>query len=180
MGSLRSLRRQQSEPVIGVPSSDMELLRAVQYNQDKQARALLERGANPNALVKNITVLGIAIFYKRINLVRLLVHYGANVGFINDSGRTLLHVAAAFAGLKAACEISRFLLDHSINVNAVDIWGCTPLMYAIIRRNVELTKLLLKRGADATLRNSYGERALDLLRRGKGSAALRKLLEPVS
>jgi ankyrin repeat protein len=180
MGSLRSLRRKKFEPVIVPSPSDMELFRAVQYNQDKQARALLERGANPNALDKRATVLGTAIVQSRVKLVRLLIDYGANVRYSNGSGCTLLHYAAACADLKAACEISQLLLNHGATANAVDYRGWTPLMYAIlIKTNIDLVKILLNRGADPKIRNNDGKKAVDLVGRNEHSEALKALLEPV-
>ena len=181
MGSLRSLRRRQVEPVIIPTPSDEELVRAVRLNLDKRVKSLLERGANPDALDKGTSVLVTAMVYSRVKVARLLVHYGANVRWSNSYGYTLLHYAASYAGLKAACEISHLLLNQGANVNAVDNRGWTPLMYAIsVKRNVDLVEILLKRGADPKIRNNDGKKALDLVGRNKHTAALKALLEPVS
>ncbi len=181
MGSLRSLRRKQFEPVIIPTQSDAELIRAVELNMDNRVKSLLERGANPNTPHERTTVLGTAIAYSRVKVARLLVHYGANVRWSNSYGYTLLHYAAVYARLKAACEISHFLLNQGANVNAVDNRGWTPLMYAIsVKGNVDLVEILLKRGADATIRNNDGKKALDLVGRNKHTAALKALLEPIS
>src|SRR5208283_105808 len=176
MGSLRSLRRRQVEPVIIPTPSDEELIRAVRLNLDKRVKSLLERGANPATPHERTTVLGTAIAYSRVKVVRLLVHYGANVRYINSYGDTLLHYAASYARLKAACEISHLLLNQGANVNAVDKRGWTPMRYAIsIKRNVDLVEILLKRGADATIRNNDGKKDLDMVGRNKHSAALKAL-----
>ncbi len=181
MGSLRSLRRKKSEPVRIPKTLDSELITAVGLNLDKRVKSLLERGANPNTPHERTTVLGTAIVYSRVKVVRLLVHYGANVRYINSYGDTLLHYATLYARLKAACEISHLLLNQGANVNAVDNRGWTPLMYAIsVKRNVDLVEILLKRGADATIRNNDGKKALDLVGRNKHTAALKALLEPIS
>ena len=181
MGSLRSLRRRQVE-LVEIPKPwDAELISAVELNMDKRVKSLLERGANPNTPHERTTVLGTAIAYSRVKVVRLLVHYGANVRWSNSYGYTLLHYAAVYAGLKAACEISHLLLNQGANVNAVDKRGWTPMMYAIsIKRNVDLVEILLKRGADPKIRNNDGKKALDLVGRNKHTAALKALLEPVS
>ncbi len=181
MGSLRSLRRRQVEPVRIAKTLDSELITAVGLNLDKRVKSLLERGANPNAHDKMTSVLGTAVSYSRVKVVRLLVHYGANVKYFNSSGYTLLHYATLYARLKAACEISHLLLNQGANVNAVDNRGWTPLMYAIsIKRHVDLVEILLKRGADPKIRNNDGKKAIDLVGRNKHTAALKALLEPVS
>jgi ankyrin repeat protein len=181
MGSLRSLRRRQVEPVIIPTPSDSELITVVELNMDKRVKSLLERGANPNTPNEKTTILGTAIVQSRVKLVRLLINYGANVRYSNGSGCTLLHYAAACTGLKSACEISHLLLDQGADANAVDYRGWTPLMYAILfKPNADLVEILLDRGADATIRNNDGKKALDLVGRNKHTAALKALLEPVS
>ena len=55
MGSLRSLRRNHAETVIIPKPTDEELIEAVHLGTIKQAKALLEQGANPNAVGKDST-----------------------------------------------------------------------------------------------------------------------------
>jgi ankyrin repeat protein len=180
MGSLRSLRRRQVEPVILPKQSDEELIQTIQFGTVEQVEILVKGGANPNAVDDDLdSALTIAAFIHDIKLVKLLTSHGADVNYRNHNGLTPLH-DAAFASLKAAQEISRILLDQGAYVNALDSLGRTPLMCAVDNRNVDLVKILLERGADPTLRNNHGERALDLIGRNKHTAALKAILEPVS
>ncbi|MGO9116839.1 MAG: ankyrin repeat domain-containing protein [Desulfomonilaceae bacterium] len=180
MGSLRSLMRRQVKPVILPKPSDEELIQTIQFGTVEQVEILLKQGANPNAVDDDLdSALTIAAFIHDIKLVKLLTSHGADVNYRNHNGLTPLH-DAAFASLKAAQEIGRILLDQGADVNAFDSLGRTPLMCAVDKRNVDLVKILLERGADATRRNSNGERALDLIGRNKHAAALKAILEPVS
>jgi ankyrin repeat protein len=42
----------------------------------------------------------------------------------------------------------QFLLDKGLDVNAIDSYGNTPLLYAVRQRNVDGIRLLLENGAD--------------------------------
>ena len=182
MGSLRSLRSKVDEPVIVYPS-DEEVIQAVENNNLKELEALLKKGGNPNAeevFHWCTSALSIAIIQNRVKLVHLLVRHGANVRHSNISGYTPLH-RAVVAGWKAAQEMTPFLLTTT-QVNAVDDMKSTALMEVVYhKKNVEVVKILLERGADPTMVDSFGDRAVDLIgRRGKYREALKALLEPIS
>eukprot|EP01113_Clastostelium_recurvatum_P017314 TRINITY_DN2027_c0_g1_i4.p1 TRINITY_DN2027_c0_g1~~TRINITY_DN2027_c0_g1_i4.p1 ORF type:complete len:388 (-),score=65.67 TRINITY_DN2027_c0_g1_i4:95-1258(-) len=70
------------------------------------------------------------------------------------SGDTVLHAAAQ----KGRREMVSYLLNHSANPNAVNQTGSTPmhkLMSAPIDQ-VEILRLMLKKGADRTIKNKAG------------------------
>ncbi|MGO9570396.1 MAG: ankyrin repeat domain-containing protein [Desulfomonilaceae bacterium] len=181
MGSLRSLmRKEKLEPVRPPIPSDDDVISAV-YLGTRQLKTLLSRGADPNAVNGNAdSALGIAVLHGELGMIHLLVRYGADLDQRNVCGVTVLHLAVSSYPPGIAPKICNYLLDHGADVNASNSYGWTPLMRAVADDEFHVAKLLIERGADATLRNSNGERALDLLRRKKGSAALRKLLKQVS
>ncbi|MEI8632920.1 ankyrin repeat domain-containing protein [Vibrio sp. PP-XX7] len=45
-------------------------------------------------------------------------------------------------------ESIQYLIDQGLDVNAVDSYGSTPLLYAVRQRNVDGMRLLLANGAD--------------------------------
>jgi hypothetical protein len=67
-----------------------------------------------------------------------------------DLGEDLL--AAVRKGDIAAV---RGLLDKGANVNAKSPYGATPLFFAADRGNTEIAKLLIERGADVTIKDTY-------------------------
>ncbi|MBV9234843.1 MAG: ankyrin repeat domain-containing protein [Xanthobacteraceae bacterium] len=65
--------------------------------------------------------------------------------------------ALVFASMCGQTEVVRLLLDHGVNVNANppgSHWTATPLHTAAIQGQTVVVDLLLRRGADRTLRDS--------------------------
>jgi len=160
--------------------TDEELIKAVRFGNVTQVKVLLEQGANPYAPDEMLgNALDHALYRDDVKKAELLVSYMPEVNQKGLFELTALHQAASSAS-SVASEVCTFLLDHGADINAMDHKGWTPLMMAVHSKNFDIARLLLERGADAILKNSEGDRALDLLRRAKGYKALRKLLEPVS
>ena len=178
MGSLRSFRKPQVEPITIPKPSDAEFIAAVHVGSVKKVTELLQRGANPNAVDKNFasrSALGVAISRGNIGLLRLLVAQGANVNQ-RDAGGTTPLAAAVFAPLQTRLRISLILLDHGANVDATDYSGDTPFIRARWFKADDLARLLIERGADANRRNIEGEKALEIVRDKIDQTKLRNLL----
>lgn len=60
-------------------------------------------------------------------------------------------------------ETIQFLIDQGLDVNAIDNYGYTPLIYAVRQRNVPAMRLLLENGAQETLEHR-GKDSLSALR----------------
>jgi hypothetical protein len=80
---------------------------------------------------------------------RTLIARGAQV---NRLGWTPLHYAAS----KAQMDVARLLLAHRAIVNAPGPDGTTPLMMAGLSGSPEMVELLLRAGADPSMRNTQG------------------------
>ena len=52
-------------------------------------------------------------------------------------------------------EAARSLLAEDTNVNAVDIYGDTPLAHAVMQADSKLVELLIDLGADINIRNNF-------------------------
>ena len=116
----------------------------------------LDKEADVNCKnVNGCTPLHIAIMNQNINLVKLLLKYGAdgNSKQYNDIGeRTPLHYAVQ----KNNYELTAILLDNGANPTLGDKRGLSVLHYAARFGFMEIVKLLLKYGADINLRDSNG------------------------
>lgn len=72
-------------------------------------------------------------------------------------GMSSLHAVALAGG---DCSVVDFLVDNSANVNNRNFGGDTPLLCAIRSGNTKAAVALLRRGADPTLANVFGETPL--------------------
>lgn len=52
-----------------------------------------------------------------------------------------------------------YLIEKNVNINAIDPFGNTCLMWAVINENATLIKYLLQLGADISIKNVYGQSA---------------------
>ena len=69
----------------------------------------------------------------QIESVQKLIARGASLEAVGGMGETVLHVAVSNRNL----EMVKLLLSHRVNINAMDDFGCTPLLVSIIMNKVE-------------------------------------------
>ncbi|MET0321425.1 MAG: ankyrin repeat domain-containing protein [Duganella sp.] len=124
------------------------LIVAIRHDANKVATALLETpGIDLEAKAPNgNTALMMAAFRKNMPLVVDMLRRGARV---NQQGWSALHYAAAGGSV----EITNLLLDHQARIDAEAPAGLTPLMLAAREGQEDVVKVLLARGADATLKD---------------------------
>ena len=123
-----------------------------------------------------------------VGILALLLANGADVTVRDNNGNTSLHYACLLwsniltsdvltslrqqtlgwtdeqkmRALDVLLKVTRLLLDHGADVNAVNVQGETALHLSIMIGQHSLTQLLLARGADVTLKNRYGNAPLTL------------------
>ncbi len=90
--------------------------------------------------------LGLAVIWGRLYIVEKLIAFGTDVNLKGDSGTAPIH--------SAACGTSEFripildlLLINGADLESEDLFGHTPLRFAVVRRDVEMVRALLSRGA---------------------------------
>ncbi|GAB9476193.1 Tkl protein kinase [Globisporangium polare] len=110
---------------------------------------LLDHGASLEARDLDRVPLLIACARDHIAIARLLIARCANVHVSDDSdGQTLLHILASIGSL----AVAEVLLDSGANIDALDRLEQTPLIIAAQEGRLTMVKLLVARGAQASLR----------------------------
>lgn len=71
----------------------------------------------------------------------------------NEEGLTILHRLCGTVIESYKPSIIKFLIDNGADVNIPDIFGDTPLHYAVYTDNYEVTQILLENGADVNIKN---------------------------
>jgi len=128
------------------------------------------------------TALHFAAAAYRADLVRALLHHGANPHATNRLGDQPIHAAAVGSpgspqwNPAAQSATIRALIDAGADPNATDNRGITPLHRAVRTRCSAAVRTLLDLGADPSRRNKSGSTPLSLAtqttgRPGSGSAA---------
>jgi ankyrin repeat protein len=115
---------------------------------------LLESGADPNLRGEFETPLGTAVMKDNLNIVKLLLQYGADVNQPDDEGITPLLLSI---GSKKSYCFNYLLTVPNIEIDLSDAAGQTPLMYAVESGKLaeRYVTALLMAGADPLMKNTY-------------------------
>ncbi|KAJ5586737.1 uncharacterized protein N7459_002502 [Penicillium hispanicum] len=133
------------------------LFMTVQYRNEALAVALLEYGADPNTpslpagqtcLWVPLTPLARAMRDANYSMAKLLLNHGADPNVTGWKGQTMLIRAIP----KMGYEYIERMLVKGANPNAAAPHERTPLFLAIMRGDQSLAGLLLRYGADPTLK----------------------------
>ncbi len=110
------------------------------------------------------TPLGLAAFFGRKAILDELIRRGADVNIhSNNAMRVMaLHSAVAHRDIDRAIQMARSLLEKGAEVNAKQSGGFTALHEAALRGNIELTSLLLRWGADPSIKDDEGKSPIDI------------------
>jgi ankyrin repeat protein len=135
------------------------LMKAAWEGELEIASYLIEKGANVNFSNQDKeTPLHQAIGREQVDLVRLLIEKGAKVNVADVRSFTPLHKAAAAGNV----EIMKLLVGAKADMNA-EMYGLTPLMFAVSSRKPEAVLALLDLGANvnyACRKGNVGQTAL--------------------
>ncbi len=169
------------------------LVRAVDSQDADEVRALIVSGENVNGKDENydnITPLFIAVENGNIEIVQMLLDYGAKINIRDKTRQTPImrldsdatpalvnlltrqgakvnqvdsegNSALILAARDVNTDVLRALIGAGANVNAANKTGETPLMNAAAAGDVESVRLLLQSGANVNARDKDGDNAWD-------------------
>lgn len=168
-----------------------ELSQAVDDDDLDRVRDLISKGGNVNEKDENygkITPLFIAVENGNIEMVQLLLNFGAKVNTRSQSRQTPLmqldgdataeivntlvgrgaklnvsdedgNTALILAAENASTDVIRALIDAGADVSLANKEGVTALMNAADRGNIETVRLLLNAGANVNAKDKEGDNA---------------------
>ncbi len=131
----------------------MALRWAVKVRDHAEAEQLLKEGADPNAGSGYGDIhapLHAAIQANDVEMVRLLVQYGAKVNKKSGYGNSFLYDAAS----DATIEIVKILVEAGANVNRKTDFG-SPIQAALKEGKTEIVDYLIEHGADLESRTNW-------------------------
>ena len=164
LGDLAKVKRFiESDPDVNESQLNQLLRRSLNYEsllqgQKDVADYLLNKGANPNAKVKNeATMLHQSAWggdpARTKSLIEFLVSRGADVNaFQGESRWTPLHSACS----RGRGSVAKVLIDNGADVNAKDRWGRTPLHYSLKKEDLDTAELLIAEGSDVNAKDNEG------------------------
>ncbi len=115
--------------MFGKSKKALPLANAILTGDIKEVRRSLESGIDLNQIIEGEQ--GYPIHFavnSSIEIIQMLIDYGADVNVKDAKGKTPLHIVAA---VKPSIEKMELLIDNGADVNAVDNEGKTPLAYVL-------------------------------------------------
>ena len=145
-------------------------------------RLFLERGGDVDSISGNhSTMLHVAMQWGSLEVVHLLLDYGANINARDENGQTPLR--RAMDNIKDSMEdhflAMLLLLGHGADVDALDNDHSTPLNMASYFGSVKAARLLLEYGASIHSQNNEGQTPLEVALMGGHEEVTRLLSEHV-
>ena len=135
------------------PALDASLLNAALNNELEEARQLIARGANVEAVdTTGQTPLHYAVRGDKA-VAELLIAKGAKVDAKDNTGATPLHNAVLSSG---TLEVIDLLIAKGADINAKNSYGITPLHFAAQVADKEQAERLIDEGADVNAKDNAG------------------------
>jgi len=132
------------------------------WNEDGETiLRLLEEGTDISSVKDEYGggPLHVAVKTDSLELIQLLVERGDDPFSLNDEGWGLLH-EATFA--EYTDQTLPYLLELGLDPNLPNIYGSTPVHYAIMHKNPSALKILLENGGNPHIRTNKGEDSFDI------------------
>lgn len=148
-------REEAADPLVCMLTS------AVGNNNVDEVKEILAKGVDVNGFDEmGRTALLTAAQKRYISIVQLLLEAGADPN-LGDDERDQTPLMVAIGASEQSRSICSLLIAAGANVNAQTTDGMTPLMWAAQFGNLEITEMLIRFNADASLKDIDGKTALN-------------------
>ena len=134
-------------------------------------KRLLSEGVNPNHRVEwcndGSPTLHQWALYAHVEAVQLLLDHGADINILDNLGRSALEYATGalnWTETSKAEDVVKLIIQAGADVNVKSTLGYTPVMWAARAGNLEITKLLIEKGANVHDTDNDGNDALHYAR----------------
>ncbi len=85
----------------------------------------------------------------KIDDAKKWLNNGCNISDVTENDKwSYLHKSLQSTNSKVPNDTVQFLIEEGLDVNAVDSYGYTPLIFAVRQQNLPAIKLLLENGAE--------------------------------
>ncbi|KAF8488030.1 ankyrin repeat-containing domain protein, partial [Russula emetica] len=111
--------------------------------------------------VHETTPLHSAALYGDLEMVQVLLDYGADVNSKDRPGNTPLDYASR-SGHCDDARVARLLIAHGADPNTRNEYGLTPLHWASMFGRIEIVRLLIEHGANVEVKDNEGRAPLDV------------------
>ncbi|NLT52921.1 MAG: hypothetical protein GXX85_18605 [Ignavibacteria bacterium] len=152
------------------------LINSASRGNISEIKVYIQSGANINEQDKDgysRTPLMHAIANSKMEAAKYLINAGANLKIRDYAGFDALIIASEMGN--DGLEVIDMLLDKGADINSKDENGWTPLMHTVgVNNSFKTARLLIKRGADLTVKDLATSKSLDdlaLYYRNPGLAA---------
>ena len=122
------------------------------------------------------TPLHSAAYYGDLEMVQVLLEYGADVDCPNKYGSTPLNYASR-DGHRNDARVARLLIERGANPNTRGLDGDTPLHEALRYERIEIARLLIEHSASLEAKNDYGKTPLDFASERQHDEIMKLVLE---
>ncbi|XP_076366389.1 putative ankyrin repeat protein YahD [Tachypleus tridentatus] len=156
-------------------ASDLHL--AVAQRNMVEVESIVASGVNLNSSIRGTTPLGLAIYRRYDDVVKVLVQAGADV-----NQRSQDHLERIEPPLCSACRLGNLavvkilLQNPCIDVNKRDFFNKTPLWTAVKEKRSDLVNLLLANKADVNVGEIWSECPLHLATKYRGRRDIAEML----
>lgn len=131
--------------------SILPIYTAAEYGRDEIVKAILDQDREQVNVTQShgLTPLHVASFMGRLQTVKILLEYGAEINAKTQEGATALYYAAQ----ENQKEILQLLLEKGADINSQRSYGYAPLHVSALNGLVDICKILIENGADINIRS---------------------------